>query len=766
MAQSTQVKNSFTFVKGLISEASPLTFPEDASLDENNFELLRDGSRKKRLGIDYEEDYSYSALIASSSFEDRVTTTYVWKSVDEDGSKSFLVTQIDDTLYFHDLSSSSNSISNSIKSFTVSLTSFKTPTSINVGNTRVSMSSGKGFLFVNSKEIEPLYVKYDPDTDTIEAIDYNINIRDFDGLDSLESNSSSNILETDERPDLLSDTHNYNLRNQGWNQELHLRRTGATTGIDFQLFKDWGLDNVYPSNADIAHFGVRIDPSDNSGPIRFFPEDLEHKYFKATPAPKGHFVLDIFTKQRSISGIPGLPLVDVVTSRPSSSAFFAGRLFTAVGSNVYFSQLIKSEKEIGRCYQEADPTAEQINEIVATDGGVIPIPDSGDILKVVALSYGLVVFSTNGVWFINGADSAFTATNFQNNFISNVGIQDGFSVLSVEDAIYYHNDSGIYTIGSDQVSGLPKVTNISQTTIHSVFLAISASARSNMFSIYDPLDKKIYWLYNTDPSYDGSSFRSRYDGILVLDLVLDAFYKLSIEELTSTAPSFGSPFIYSAFITPELQTVSTEVSVVDSLGVQIVDSLGQEVVVAGSEDRPIITSLMFLVAREVPGFTANQYTFASLTNTNLVDWEKEDTIGIGYTAFLTTGYAIEDDIMRFKQAPYIQCAFNRTESRFVDNGSGGVEFDRPSSCLMKTHWDWSDNTVSGKVTSEQEVYRYRRPFISGAIGEVFDNGLPVVTTKTKIRGRGRAVNLTFTSPANTDCQLLGWAILGLGNTLP
>ena len=42
-----------SFVKGLITEASPLTFPENASIDEKNFVLNRDGSRSRRLGVDY-----------------------------------------------------------------------------------------------------------------------------------------------------------------------------------------------------------------------------------------------------------------------------------------------------------------------------------------------------------------------------------------------------------------------------------------------------------------------------------------------------------------------------------------------------------------------------------------------------------------------------------------------------------------------------------------------------------------------------------------
>jgi hypothetical protein len=46
------VKQYNTFVKGLVTEAGPLTYPENASLDEENFVLNRDGSRQRRLGMD------------------------------------------------------------------------------------------------------------------------------------------------------------------------------------------------------------------------------------------------------------------------------------------------------------------------------------------------------------------------------------------------------------------------------------------------------------------------------------------------------------------------------------------------------------------------------------------------------------------------------------------------------------------------------------------------------------------------------------------
>lgn len=52
MATQTLTKNYWTFVQGLITEAGPLTFPENAALSLDNVVLNMDGSIEPRLGLD------------------------------------------------------------------------------------------------------------------------------------------------------------------------------------------------------------------------------------------------------------------------------------------------------------------------------------------------------------------------------------------------------------------------------------------------------------------------------------------------------------------------------------------------------------------------------------------------------------------------------------------------------------------------------------------------------------------------------------------
>lgn len=103
MPRSFQPVEFNTFVAGYVTEASPLTFPPNASLDEENFILFRDGSRARRPGFDYEKDCvivdSAAQLPADGTL---ITGSYRWTNVGGDGSKTFIVVQIQNSILFFD----------------------------------------------------------------------------------------------------------------------------------------------------------------------------------------------------------------------------------------------------------------------------------------------------------------------------------------------------------------------------------------------------------------------------------------------------------------------------------------------------------------------------------------------------------------------------------------------------------------------------------------------------------------------------------------
>ena len=90
MAQSISQKAVNNFVKGLITEASELTFPEGASVDESNCDLRRDGTRRRRLNVEYESSHALSSFTLSNS---EVVATGEWLNAGGDANRDLLVLQ-------------------------------------------------------------------------------------------------------------------------------------------------------------------------------------------------------------------------------------------------------------------------------------------------------------------------------------------------------------------------------------------------------------------------------------------------------------------------------------------------------------------------------------------------------------------------------------------------------------------------------------------------------------------------------------------------
>lgn len=749
MAEAKEVKNNFTFVKGFITEASGLNFPEDASIDEENFDLFLDGSRKKRFGIDFDNEDLFGAdPILKVTIDSIATTSYLWEGAGEDGNLSILVVQQGDKLYFSNAGGPDIGV---IRLAALHLSAFQK--SSNFANVPLSFTSSSNRLFLASSALHPFYIKHTFVSPGLIDTKITLEVRDLDGLDDGTENNF--------RPDGLINPSQkyYNLLNQGWttfddpgNPVVVSKDSSgsdvAETSSTADSFKT--INGVWPSNSDIFHLGKLQSAKEPKAVGAFFMRELKKIDLGNTKAPRGRVILDAFNKVRDSSSTSD----ETISLGPDSVAFYAGRTFYGQGSKIYFSQIIIEDVNIGKCYQEGDPTSEDRNSIVDTDGGEISISEASGIKQLITFSDKIVVFAQNGVWAIDGADAAFSATNFRVSKITDTGVSSSLAAITADDRIVYTAPSGIYIISYNQATGLLSSQNISQNTIQTFYNNTIAPGVLTIKGKYDRLNKKVFWLFN-----DGTS-QSRYYDILILDISLNAFYKYRLGTLDGTVP-----FITDYQESSSISAVIEEFNVITSTEDTVIDSSLDQVI--ADEDRFFSkTSIFNFLAYRSEDASNYGLGSASFKDFDFVDWASQAAGGADYESFMTAGYELNNDLMRKKQSPIIQAAFNRSESRYVDNGSGGVEFDRPSSCLMKGAWDWSDNTVSGKIGSEQEIYRFRRAFLHGQIGQVFDNGLPIVTTRTKLRGRGRAFSVNFRSPAGKDCQLLGWSVLFAGNTTP
>ena len=533
LAKADKVFN--TFVRGLITEAGPLTFPENASYDEDNTVLDIKGNRKRRKGIGYEDDWSLSTeTIPESTLtgSDIAISTYTWTVNAESSDFDVVVIQMGDTLYFY--KADVEPLSDGQYVFTVDLTAFQSTS--NVGNSRVSFSSGKGALFCTSPRLNPFYILLDENIEqppysgsppapatqyTATACD--LRIRDFEGVDD--------GLELTEMPLSLDIEHEYNLYNQGW---THPNTTIAADTYINQFKTDTGY---YPSNVQQWFPG-----KDDTNELLLDSTNITTTGWGTTRSPRGHFILDPFNKNRSAaSGIGGLPTI-TTTKRPTVTAFHAGRVwFGGENGKIYFSQVIVDDfSNVGFCYQSADPTAEESNALVDTDGGVVLIPEAEDFVGMAVLGDSLIAISTNGVWTISGGESGFKATDFR---ISEVPGGTGLSaqtVVDVEGVPVWFGEDGIYSVSADPVSGRISIEDLTITTIRSYYLDIPIQNRSEAAVVYDEPAREVIWMYK---SADNSSLHTYfYDKAIVFNVSLGSFVPRTIADLNKEQPYVAGGF--------------------------------------------------------------------------------------------------------------------------------------------------------------------------------------------------------------------------------
>ena len=209
-----------TFIKGLVTEAGELTFPQDASIDESNCLLERDGSRRRRLAAKLETNNVNSSFTLNSSF---VFTTGNWHNAGGVAGLDFLVVQSGITLHFYN--TASEPYSSKEESFSVNLNDFNFSGSVGPGLAKVEMDTINGNLIVTSEAIEPFYITYYPDTNTITTTQIAPRVRDFEWLGDTLTYASEK-----QDPD---NNRKYDTANAGWTGEKGVLALEKYTSVEY-----------------------------------------------------------------------------------------------------------------------------------------------------------------------------------------------------------------------------------------------------------------------------------------------------------------------------------------------------------------------------------------------------------------------------------------------------------------------------------------------------------------------------------------------------
>lgn len=634
----TIVENNFS--KGLITEATPLTFPQNAITEGFNIVINRNGSIERRLGFN-REDGGSSVTVgitnAAGAHNTAAITSFLWKSVGGDGDVNFLVIQIGYRLHYW-VVPATGILSANKKSFTTSLLSFDLATP---DNRTCQFASGDGKLFVTHPRCEPFYVTYNSTGDTISETQITVKIRDFEGVDD--------NLGIEERPNTLSDAHEYNLYNQGWfMDEVLTDPTGNITDPPITFFETAVLD--YPSNADIWWLFKNTEEAFDPGEAAFSIARGN------TPAPKGHFILDAFNTARSSADVDIGTVTETSagTLRPRTVAFFAGRVWLSgievdgYGSNVYFTQIIERAEQYDFFYQVNDPTSESQSDLLPSDGGVIKIQDTGTIYKLFPLQDKLLILSSTGIWAITGSQgTGFTANDFAVQKISGVSVLNADNIVDVEGLPFFWNHEGIFAVQPDNVGNLT-VQSLTQKSIQTFYDDIKTISKKFAQGAYDPVNKLVQWCYRTT-SPSTINERYQYNRILVLDLNLGCFY-------------------YYTFTTDYIRSIA---SVSNPLG------------------DPDLKNTFYYLAVETESNTELSCLFLNERMTTYVDFTLISPEAM--TSYFITGYKITDLTKDFQ---------NNYVYFYVDN-----EQANDASLLVQGLWDFTRNDNS-RFSTQQEVFDF------------------------------------------------------------
>jgi hypothetical protein len=754
-------KSFRSFIKGLVTEANELTFPDSASVDEQNFVLNRDGSRSRRLGVDYEELYQLNSTgLVTADIAEGKQSFHLWESPGGDTTVSLGIVRIKNRLWFLDLltSNPSANLKNSGNYITISgLSNAKLETAV-INNK---------CILVSEDLANPVLLTYNTSTGAVTQTTITLKIRDLFGVDDGYAddfrpagwNTGSSSLTA------ITAAHKYNLRNQGWNPNIEFFNEGTVQGTPTDAIdlcaRSLNFDYKYPSNSDVWTLGKNTNPS--SGDYeKFSATTLKKNSHSRYRVSRGSFVIDAFNRgssRMSESDVSSGLVQDQDTGKLTTVASYAQRIFySGVTSSItgadarspnysgyiFFTRVVKSDEDLEKCYQEADPTDPGINDIIASDGGTIQIPEATRIVKIASSQASLLVFCENGIWEVYGDTGGFLATSFQASKISTNGITNANSVVSVGGNFVYWSKAGIYSLSPDSASGRFRAESISLTTIQSLYLQIPEVAKNHCKGYYDEKENRVRWLYNDSDSYSETNYINNYTKELVYDLTLQAWYINVISPLAS-----NSPYIADYVAIPGYAITTVEEAVY--AGTDLVQTPTDDVVVDSSIQTARSTQFSFLTIK------GTQFTISKYKDDSFKDWVTADGTGADYSSYLITGYELFDDILKPKQVPYIFFYFKRTEDGFSDV-SGNLELTNKSSCLVQAQWNWADSANSGKWGTQFQAYRLLRNYIPSGSADPFNYGDGVIVTKNKLRGSGKTLSLKISSEAGKDMKILGWGM--------
>lgn len=762
MARTAAQKIYADFRQGFVTVANPLAYPEGSLKDIVNFDIQDNGTIRLRPGLIQESSVRVDTGVKYDDLSKKTVRSFIWNNVNNIGSDKIAVVQVGTLLFLFPMYKDRIALDEQLGA------------AIDLGipsgsqNISISGASGSGWFFIAHPSIRPKILKKDVDTGSFTLSPIDIKIRDL-ALWRGKTDTETGL----EKGSKLYPIHEYNLRNGGWPKNTVVSKasdpndgTASADPVRYTREKTGSYPPVYtPFLAGKAGGGDTIAEQ-----TAFSPWGVTVDYYGNSLIPLGRFIVSAEKWSRVGEGeTPHDPAVPVTknlnrtyewTSYPSNIEFYSDRVWYSgakgyreydspveqtydkkdnldVSSTIYFSQQLNSDLEkVGFCYQQNDPTAEDINQLLATDGGTITLRGAGDIYSMKTFGTALVVFASEGVWAITGLDAnSFKADSYSVNKVSNIGPSSKFTISATNNNIYYIANDAIYFLTVDEISGNPSPVDITSKKIKDFYNELSSTQKENSRAYFDVASRNLYMLYSD------SGTANLFDRVLVFNQDLASFYKY---ELASSERFIFDGLYY------EKDALSTVRRTITLDGVPVTLD-GEDVYLENTFSTESLNTIQLLTISENATTNNIEISFSSFSDTDkFEDW------GVPYSGEVLFGFDAAGDIMRDSvQAPVIISHMEKTETGFeLDQDDINYVAKHPSSCMLSYAWDWGNNYGNAR-----ELYKHSRNYIPYSVDDPFDTGYEVVTTKNRIRGKGNSLGIRLRAGFGKDCRLLGLGIL-------
>lgn len=464
------------------------------------------------------------------------------------------------------------------------------------------------------------------------------------------------------------------------------------------------------------------------------------------------------TEEEGVLGVTSAPTVkydggktvDQRDTRLSELTSWSGRLVYgfnsaddtrgyAIGISALPDPTTSSASQIGilaQCQQVGD-------SLLGTDGAWIFVGDLGKIERIVPFRTGLVIFTEENIWFLSATDGYFDPYNFSFDKLSSTRVAGNNSIVTVDKSIFFWAESGIFVLYPDENTGFPVIQNLTAGKIEKYYEALLPDTKINARGVYNKKRNELRWLYASDPTQFDLADKLRFDEELILSLSSGAW---SRNEFGSNDDTFIMDFIPDRSAT---ETFDEAFVVADSDDVMV----GTERVYVEFLTAFSVTSSFKYVVRD-GGTTAR---LAALENKDFLDFNGSVGFpnGSDAAARIKTGWFTFTGTQRKKTPNWLTATFEMTETGYDVSADALID---QSSCKLTAYWNYANDNYAGKKHGPYQIYRLNRLYMPDVNN--WDYGQEFITTKNKIRGRGRTLQFKFETEPGKDCRLYSWGFNG------